>query len=589
MRNLNDILNSNEIKYFRSIGQVIDQPSNNDSLDDDNININKPLPTKNPVIALLDGLPISNHSLLANRLNIREIEEFEENNPAQSRLHGTEMASLIIHGDLSSNLPPLNSTLYVRPILKFCNNIAGHTSCECLPSDQLIVDIIHQSIIEIENNPELKASIKIINLSVGSEDRPFFGEMSPAAKMIDYLSHKYNLLFLISAGNNVYNLELGMKEGEFDKLSQEDQQKAIYDYMWKNQCDMRILSPSESINAITVGATNEDDFFPMYQNNQVDSSLNGFPAIYSRFGGGYLHAIKPECLFEGGRLLYSRYNVKTMDVNFRPILHGKYRPGLVCASPTSNKATRKIAGTSAANALASRTCAFLLDSLHEIPNLHIPEQFDAVALKAMLIHCCSWGEVGRKIMSTYVPQNRRRRETIKWIGYGFPNQEISLFCTSQRATFIGYGTIKQDKEIDFTFPLPDCLISNAVEKKLTITLAWMSPIAPNNKNYKLAKLSFHPKNRDKVISDSSRIVSDYNSATRGTVQHEVITGSQAATYESNENMVITVSCKREPNLKESVNFVIMASLEVKEQTNLPIYQEIVNKLKMPIDIRNNSK
>ncbi|MEL6047542.1 hypothetical protein AAGG49_23125, partial [Stenotrophomonas maltophilia] len=56
--------------------------------------------------------------------------------------------------------------------------------------------------------PPVGPSSKVINLSVGNEHRIFTGEMSPWARLIDWLSFKYNVLYVLSAGNQSEDLEL---------------------------------------------------------------------------------------------------------------------------------------------------------------------------------------------------------------------------------------------------------------------------------------------------------------------------------------------------------------------------------------------
>src|SRR6185312_12682276 len=71
-----------------------------------------------PVAALLDGLPIQNHVRLAGRLDVDDPEGLDAVYPVARREHGTEMASLIIHGDLNANESPLPRRLYVRPVMR---------------------------------------------------------------------------------------------------------------------------------------------------------------------------------------------------------------------------------------------------------------------------------------------------------------------------------------------------------------------------------------------------------------------------------------------------------------------------------------
>lgn len=68
-------------------------------------------PAGDPRVALLDGLPLAGHQALTARLEIADPDGVEENYPAAARQHGTSMASLIIHGDLSKPGTPGNPAI----------------------------------------------------------------------------------------------------------------------------------------------------------------------------------------------------------------------------------------------------------------------------------------------------------------------------------------------------------------------------------------------------------------------------------------------------------------------------------------------
>lgn len=92
-----------------------------------------------PRVALLDGLPFANHVALQGRLSIDDPDGLGESYPVAARHHGTAMASLIVHGDLTEGGQPLDR-LYVRPILRPHEFIAGHE--QVLPDLLLICCII---------------------------------------------------------------------------------------------------------------------------------------------------------------------------------------------------------------------------------------------------------------------------------------------------------------------------------------------------------------------------------------------------------------------------------------------------------------
>ena len=576
-----ELINADQIMAIRATGQAlsimnIDETTSSDIADD------IPLPTNPPVISLLDGVPLANHTLLQGRLDINDPEDFESDYQAKQRLHGTAMASLIIHGDLNKRVPPLDSVLYVRPIMK--PNAFGE---ESVPEDRFFVDILHDALREIGENPSL-STVRIVNLSIGDSNRPFVNALSPEAKMIDWLSEKYNLLVIVSSGNCQQNIYLPITYGEYKVLTDEEKLKCLYNYIWQNQAHTKILSPSECVNGVCVGAAHSDFSDSLRYTHLHNPIPDGYPAAYTCFGGGYQGAIKPDMIMNGGKLLFNLLGVDFMNADLRVSTQSsKTSPGQLTASGAdglnSYNATR---GTSNATALASRLCCDFLKDLHNSQNINIPTEYEAIALKAMLLHSCSWGELGQNLATKYVPQLPRlkKKETLKWIGHGLPNPEISSFCTNQRATLMGYGELSEGTQSEFKFPLPACLISQAVLKRLTITLAWLSPIAPRNKNYRLAKLGFSANN---VLVAKDNLEGDDKVSRRGTVQHEVFIGNQASTYVDGTDLKIVVSCKKEPSLDHPVKYVLMATLEVAPETQLPIYQEIEARIQTQVGIEVN--
>ena len=574
----NPLFNANQVMWIRPTGQTLVREEHSEESENEPEDI--PAPTEAPVIALFDGLPLAGHRLLNGRIDINDADGYEEQYPVKYRQHGTQMASIIMHGDLCRPMPPLRSTLYVRPILR--PNEIGE---ERVPEEKLFVDVLHQAVMEIVNEPSLRSSIRIVNLSIGDLSRPFSYAMSPAAKMLDYLGERYHILFVVSAGNEGGMLDMPMIFGDYQRMTEEERYRAVYKYLWDDQAERRILSPSESINSLTVGAQSFDYTATGPGADVVDMVPVGLVATYSRFGGGLHRSIKPDMLNMGGRYYYSMLGTSMSAARFRPVRASiQAGPGIKTAVPTNGlTGTAFSCGTSQATAMTSRLCADFLDVLRMVPGLNIPAEHEAIAMKAMAVHCCSWQQLGDDIRK-YVPVNSRsaRKEALKWVGYGAPRPELSLFCTDQRVTLMYAGSLEQGKQVDLQFPLPTCLISQRTKKRLTITLAWMSPIAPKRKNYRLAKLQFSA--AKDILMNGSVQDADTKTSHRGTVQHEVYEDSAAKAFQQGTQLTITVSCRKEPLLREPVRYVLMASLEVAEETGYPIYAEVAARLQNPVQV-----
>ncbi|WP_254070048.1 S8 family serine peptidase [Pimelobacter simplex] len=156
-----------------------------------------------PRIALLDGLPFQNHNTLAGRLIVDDPDGLGATYGIASRHHGTAMASLIIHGDLSEPGEPLDRPVYVRPILQ---PHPLQPRSEVAVQGVLLTDLLHRAIrriLESDGNQAPAApSVRIVNLSIGAQSRALVRRMSPLGRLLDWLAVHYNLLFVVSAGNH---------------------------------------------------------------------------------------------------------------------------------------------------------------------------------------------------------------------------------------------------------------------------------------------------------------------------------------------------------------------------------------------------
>lgn len=122
-----------QVLFFRPVGQAICNQQIEDNTEDINELIElselKSL-NEETIVAVLDGLPLQNHSLLKGKLVIDDPENIEENYPSKARKHGTSMSSLILYGDLNSNQVEITSRkIYLRPILSPIFNPITDTYC----------------------------------------------------------------------------------------------------------------------------------------------------------------------------------------------------------------------------------------------------------------------------------------------------------------------------------------------------------------------------------------------------------------------------------------------------------------------------
>ena len=334
-----------------------------------------------PVIALLDGLPLQNHQLINGSIKVDDPDDFSVNYSAKNRFHGTTMASLIINGDLSvPNIIRLSRPIYVRPIMKPDAN--GFDDGEFLPDNRLPIDLIHRSVTRMflgeEGLPPTAPNVKIINLSIGDSYRPFHINMSTWAKLIDWLSFKFNVLFIISAGNKADHLLLDINASDFDIASADDIEKLVLQKIISDNLDRKILTPAESINSLTVGSCHHDlSVIGNFPNRKNLISSNYLLAPISRIGFGYNQSVKPDILMPGGRKLFRKaVQQQIPDKTLLTIeqLAISHPPGNKVAIPGQAGSLNSVGytcGTSNATALTTRLGAQLYEMLLEL-NLELP-------------------------------------------------------------------------------------------------------------------------------------------------------------------------------------------------------------------------
>ena len=209
-------------------------------------------------MAILDGLPLTNHAALRDRLVVDDPDGLAAMYQAGEHRHGTAMASLIAHAEYDSNEPALASKIYVRPVMVPGRPDANNRRWETFPPDELPVDLIHRAVrrmFEADGaTPPQAPGVRVINLSLGDASQPFDRQLSPWARLLDWLAFRYQVLFVVSAGNPGTEVTIPAPPASIAAMSDEDLRSHTLRSMAQQRLQRRLLTPAESINALTVGA-----------------------------------------------------------------------------------------------------------------------------------------------------------------------------------------------------------------------------------------------------------------------------------------------------------------------------------------------
>ena len=563
-------------------GRAVEQPS---------------MPKGPPIVAVFDGVPVLAHRLLDGRITPDDPDDLASRSVVSERLHGTEMTSLVIHGDRNLQETPLPRPIYVRPVLY----APGDGSDEVPQPDRLLVDTIYRAVLRMREGegdvPPQAPEVFIVNLSLGDPRRPFagpafsrVGSISPWGRLLDHLAARFGLLFIVSAGNVNANLPVPAFQGitDFEAASDIDRQRAVLEALGGQRSQRTLLSPAEALNQITVGAWHEDAVEAQPPTMIYRPYVDDGPNITSAMGLGHNRIIKPDIFMPGGKEHLLPVGSGGLVVK---AAHAGRVYGLKAAVPDGGGRLDRealTAGTSAATALATRSAHRLFDALMDEDNGGVLRDADrryyGVVIKALLVHRARWGEVGVRLEGIYGPtgvgKHVARRDNIsRVLGYGRPNVEEALTCAANRATLVGYGEVAADGTASlFRVPLPSSLERVTEPRTITLTLAWFSPVNIRHRFYRKAKLEITPNDfkTSAGVERSPHQPSD-KSVPRGSLFHVRYEGNRAVPFVDDGHLSFRLFCREQGGpLDERIKYGIAVTIEAGE--NVPVYQEVRQRL-----------
>jgi hypothetical protein len=367
-------------------------------------------------------------------------------------------------------------------------------------------------------------------------------------------------------------------------LTEQEKNKSIIRILDRRSRNQRLLSPAESINSLTVGALFADGSHFVPDTRQVLPCSDSLPSPVSAMGRGVNRSIKPDLLAPGGR------STLLPDLANPNLAHWRGAndspPGILAAKPVvvagGGSKVGYSYGTSNAAALTSHNavhCYDILDTifLDEIGS-GIPVNHAAVLIKAMLAHGASWGQAADIIRNALGVTGRAADEIHKWLGYGVPDISRVEECVKNRVTMIGYGDLAKDSAHVFDLPLPFDFHVQKMYRRLTVTLAYFTPIMPNTQRYRTSQLWFTIDNSERL--KFKRIDASDKAVARGTLQHEIFESNSAVVWNENDSLQIKVNCREDAGaLIGNVPYAILATFEIAEEFDIDVYARVLEKVK----------
>lgn len=542
----------------------------------------EPLVTdRSPILALLDGVPVASHLLLAGGLDVDDQFDLEPLAQVGERFHGTAMASLIMHGDRNKTEPRLVRKIHFVPVLGLN---------DAFPDNRLIVDMIYQAVFAMRGADEPTApGVLIVNLSLGNARKPFHGQMSAWARLIDRLSYRFGILFIVSAGNHTAPFVVPNFESfsQFEDVAGDQRAHGTMSALGQLIGERRILSPAESVNGVTVGAANVDAV--SHADRMSTRNVDPFPNLTtsnpsSALGPGFAKSVKPDILMPGAKEFMS-FTSSGTTLSIRP--SGAARAhGLKVAAPRVGVENFEhfTCGTSAAAALASRTCHHIHDALESAYGdtfSSLSHSQRATLLKALLVHTASWPQAASELIKQVLGpddnrQHVRQKDNVRrFLGYGIVDTEAAIACTEDRATFWASGILPREQAVTIQVPIPVCVSGQARPHALQATLAWFTPVLPGCQSYRAVRLKLiEPDEMSSLRVCAAKTQPDQNQGRRGTVFSRRWDGDHAPII--GESHFVTFTVQREPDqgmvIDEPIPFGLAVTFTMPGVTQ--IYEEV---------------
>ena len=167
------------------------------------------------------------------------------------------------------------------------------------------------------------------------------------------------------------------------------------------------------------------------------------------------------------------------------------------------------------------------------------------------------------------------------MGYGEPDVERVKECTKEQVTLIGFGDIAQDKAFIYSIPIPIEFHEKSLKRKLTVTLAYLSPIHPSSIKYREKQVWVTINNGNSLIG--SRAEYDYHAVQRGTLQHEIFENDSIEVWDIDKSIELKVNCRgcaSENNPEMLIPYALFATFEMAPDCGVDVYQKVVDKVQV---------
>lgn len=449
------------------------------------LHIEGPPDDKATAIAILDSGILSNHPLLEKAVGdeisvpLLGSNKIAAGKPQDDVGHGTKIAGVALYGDIrkciEDNRFAPEVWILSAKVMFAEKDPTGNVSA-VYDESELLEHQLEKAVSYFAGYPRCR----VVNISFGDRYKKMFGNKRqfPLATLIDELAKRYNIVFVISAGN--------IEEGIVDVNNYPG-------YLLGEEESVKIIDPASSAYALTVGSIAQQFGPSITSSGQIAFSpaKMNYPSPFTRAGPGYRGMVKPDLVEEGGNEIVSPSDpLKLKDMG------GK----LVVLNPHFIHEGKLFSVDYGTSFSAAKVSHFVAKLFNAFPNA------SANLIKALLLSSADVpsDRPGPLKDIKLDDSDKNLMDILKVYGYGKPNLDRAVSSESNRVVLLADNKIKPDSVHLYYFYLPSEFTSIQGTKEISVCLVYDPPIRRNRVDYMGVNMEFH------LIKDA-----DINEVSRG--------------------------------------------------------------------------
>lgn len=427
---------------------------------------------RDPIAAVLDSGVLPGHPLLQGWVIEERDFDTGEDTPVDLHGHGTQVAGLVVYGDVAKCL----ETKTWQPKVRICsgkvlrrdpNAFNPDTDPPVFPENRRPEAVLEEAIRYFHS----ERGCRVFNLSLGNAyDIYNGGRQFPWAEKLDQLAKELDIVIVIAAGNRT---DLPIPDVGFTR----DQfQKAVCNQMLADD-KQRLCNPATAAIAITVGAITRSA--QPYTRDAIAAVPENVPSPFSRVGPGYQvkdtqRAVKPEFVAHGGN-----YALQTI-IGGEPrwVYSDLYLGEPTLRLPTDDGRVIGVAtGTSFACPHITHAAALAERRLFDV----FGQPPSANAVRAVLGVCTTPPHCDAEWILN--ADNKEAWEKLQLVGYGACLLDRIVFSREHDVCLISEDELPEDRWHIYALPIPQDFLGDQSMRGITVAMAYDPPVRSSRREY----------------------------------------------------------------------------------------------------------